>query len=90
MDKYLENLVSDLGAAINEAIQRSDSVSEIMERIRATGNDVMLAIEVAPHEVQVEESVPFRDLSIEDRLNEISPEDRKFLRSLNIKFDSDE
>ncbi len=90
MDKYLENLVSDLGAAINEAIQRSDSVSEI-ERIRATGMDVItLAIEVAPHEVQVEESVPFRDLSIEDRLNEISPEDRKFLRSLNIKFDSDE
>lgn len=90
MDKYLENLVSELGAAINEAIQRSEKVNEMMERIHATGYDVMLAIEVAQQENPAEEPVQYRDLSIEDRLNEISPEDRKFLRSLNIKFDNDE
>lgn len=90
MDKYLENLVSELGAAINEAIQRSDKVSEVMERIHATGHDIMLAIEVASQETQAEEVTQYRDLSIEDRLSEISPEDRKFLRSLNIKFDNDE
>lgn len=90
MDKHLENLVSELGAAINEAIQHSDKVSEMMERIHATGHDVMLTIEVVAAETPLAAPAQYRDLSIEDRLNEISPEDRKFLRSLNIKFDNDE
>jgi hypothetical protein len=90
MDKYLENLVSELGAAINEAIQFSDKVSETMERIHATGHDVLLALEVVAQENDLDEPLQYRDRSIEDRLSEISSEDRKFLRSLNIKFDSDE
>ena len=90
MDKYLENLVSELGAAINEAIQFSDKVSETMERIQATGHDVLLALEIVAQENDVAAPSPFRDRSIEERLNEISSEDRKFLRSLNIKFDQDE
>ena len=90
MDKYLENLVNELGEAINEAIQFSDKVNDLMERIHASGYDVMLALEIVPQETDFAEPPQYRDRSIEDRLKEISSEDRKFLRSLNIKFDSDE
>lgn len=92
MDKYLEKLVNELAQAINDAAHRSDEVNEVMERIRATGHDVLLAIEatIALQETPAEEDVQFRNISIEDRLKEISSEDRKFLRSLNIKFDQDE
>ncbi len=92
MDKYLENQLDKLGEAINEAILDSPEVQEIMERIRATGNEVMLAIEASI--TKAEEPLPNlkqpRKISIEDRLKEFSNEDRKFLRSLNIKLDSDE
>lgn len=92
MDKHLENLVNELSVAINDAIQRSDEVNEVLERIRATGHEILLAVEatIALQENQTEDSAPFRNISIEDRLKEISSEDRKFLRSLNIKFDNDE
>ncbi len=93
MDKYLENQLNELGEAINDAIQESPDVQKILERIRATGNEVMLAIEASitkneePPELSLKQP---RKISIEDRLKEISNEDRKFLQSLNIKFDSDE
>ncbi len=90
MDKYLEKLVNELAQAINDAAQNSEEVNAAMERIHATGNDVMLTVEVT---VALQETPPdaqFRPISIEDRLKEFSPEDRKFLRSLNIKLDHDE
>lgn len=91
MDKHLEKLLSELGEAINDAIQRSDEVSDVMERIRATGNDILLAVEatIALAEPN-DESSQFREIPIEERLQQISAEDKQFLRSLKIKFDHDE
>ncbi len=37
-----------------------------------------------------EERPVFRDISIEQRLAEVSYEDRQFLKSLNIRFDDEE
>ena len=92
MDKYLEKLVSELAQAINDAAQNSEEVNAALERIQALGSDVQLSVEVliTLHEPLAETPPPARNISIEERLKEISPEDRKFLRSLNIKFDSDE
>lgn len=92
MDKYLEKLVNELAQAINDAAQGSDEVTDILERIRALGHDIALTVEVrlALQESQPETPKQFRPRPIEDRLKEFSPEDRKFLRSLNIKFDSEE
>lgn len=90
MDKHLEKLLSELAQAINDAAQNSDEVNAALERIQALGTEVRLSVEVT---LAVQESLvppPTRNLSIEDRLKEISSEDRKFLRSLNIKFDQDE
>lgn len=90
MDKYLEKLIAELGVAINEAINNSEEVNEVMERIRATGNEVLLAVDatIPLPKPASENAAPY--LSIEDRLREISQEDRQFLRSLKIKFDTDD
>jgi hypothetical protein len=95
LDENLEKLIRELGEAINDAINDSEEIHEAMERIRATGNDVLLILEatIAFKEKPVsdkEEQPTFRDISVEQRLAEISYEDRQFLRSLNIKFDNED
>jgi len=95
LDQHLEKLIRELGEAINDAVQESDEVHDAMERIRASGHEVLLMLEatIAFKEKPAngeEELPPFKEIPIEQRLAEISHEDRQFLRSLNIKFDSDE
>jgi len=95
LDEKLEKLIRELGEAINEAINDSEEIHEAMERIRATGNDVLLVLEATiafkEKPASDEEAQPgFRDIPVEQRLAEISYEDRQFLKSLNIKFDNDE
>jgi hypothetical protein len=95
VDENLEKLIRKLGDAINDAINESEEIHEAMEQIRASGADVMLILEatIAFKEkpaAEEEEKPKFRDISIEQRLAEISYEDRQFLKSLNIKFDNDE
>jgi hypothetical protein len=95
LDENLEKLIRELGEAINDAINDSEEIHEAMERIRAMGNDVLLILEATiafkekPDSVK-EEQPTFRDISVEQRLAEISYEDRQFLRSLNIKFDNED
>jgi hypothetical protein len=96
LDENLERLIRKLGEAINDAINESEEIHEAMERIRASGADVMLILEATiafkdkPAADEEEERPKFREISIEQRLAEISHEDRQFLKSLNIKFDNDE
>jgi len=96
LDENLERLIRELGEAINDAINESEEIHEAMERIRASGADVMLILEATiafkekPVAEEDEERPKFREISIEQRLAEISHEDRQFLKSLNIKFDNEE
>jgi hypothetical protein len=99
LDENLERMIRELGEAINDAVNESEEIHEAMERIRATGAEVMLILEatiafkekpVTEGSAEEEEKPKFRDISIEQRLAEVSHEDRQFLRSLNIKFDNDE
>jgi hypothetical protein len=94
LDENLERLIRELGEAINNAINESEEIHEAMERIRASGADVMLILEATiafkEKPVAEEERPKFREISIEQRLAEVSHEDRQFLKSLNIKFDNDE
>jgi hypothetical protein len=94
LDEYLQKLIQELGEAINSSINDSESVNNALDRIRATGNEVFLVLEATiafkekPAE-RAEEPLPFTDIPVEERITEISREDRKFLQSLNIKFDDD-
>lgn len=95
MDEDLQKLIRELGEAINNAIEGSDEINEALERIRASGHDVFLVLEATiafkDKETESKDEAPaFKEISIEQRLAEISNEDRQFLKSLNIKFDSDE
>lgn len=95
MDENLERLIRKLGEAINESINESEEIHEAMERIRASGADVMLILEATivfkeKPAAEEEERPAFREISIEQRLAEVNYEDRQFLKSLNIKFDNDE
>ena len=94
MDEYLQKLVQELGEAINSSINDSESVNDALDRIRATGNEVFLVLEATiafkekPAE-RAEEPLPFSEIPVEERIAEISREDRQFLQSLNIKFDDE-
>ncbi|MCI0337639.1 MAG: hypothetical protein L0226_08685 [Acidobacteria bacterium] len=95
MDEYLEKLIKELGEAINNAINESGEVNDALEKLRIAGHEVLLVLEATiafkdkPPD-RGEESSPFKEITIEERLADISHEDRQFLKSLNIKFDSDE
>lgn len=95
MDEYLEKLIRELGEAINDAVQESEDVNNALERIRAAGHEVLLVLEatIAFKDKLAdgdEDSSSFKEISIEERLADISNEDRQFLKSLNIKFDKDD
>lgn len=95
MDDYLQKLLQELGEAINRALEDSDDIAEARERIREAGHEVYLVLEativLGDKQEGEEESLAAKPtLSVEQRLAEISHEDKQFLKSLNIRFDNDE
>lgn len=46
LDDNFKKLVKELGNAINESLAESDSVSDVMGRIRTAGYDLFLVLEV--------------------------------------------
>ena len=91
MDDYMKKLVRELGEAINRALEDSDDIAEARERIREAGNEVYLVLEatIVLGDLQ-EDTKAYPAVTVEQRLSEISHEDKQFLKSLNIKFDNDE
>ncbi|MFN0111015.1 MAG: hypothetical protein ACKVZH_19315 [Blastocatellia bacterium] len=91
MDDYIKKLVRELGEAINRSLEDSDDIAIARERIRDAGHDVYLMLEatIVLGDLQEQEAVPppRNQISVEQRLAEISHEDKQFLKSLNIKFD---
>lgn len=93
MDDYVQKLVRELGEAINRALEDSDDIAEARERLRDAGHEVYLMLEatiVLGDVLPEEDRQPFSNVSVEQRLAEISHEDKQFLKSLNIRFDNDE
>ena len=90
MDDYLQKLLKELGEAINRALEDSDDIAEARERIRDAGHEVYLVLEatIVLGDLQ-EDAKPQPAISVEQRLSQISHEDKQFLKSLNIKFDDD-
>lgn len=85
VDDNLKRLVQELGEAINQAVADSDRISEVMDRIKATGNDVFLVLEASIGLNRREgsgDSESSNDLNSGDF--EITSQDLQFLRSLRI------
>ncbi len=91
MDDYLQKLVKELGEAINRALEDSADIAEARERIREAGQEVYLVLEatIVLGDLQEDAPAPRNQISVEQRLSDISHEDKQFLKSLNIRFDND-
>jgi hypothetical protein len=103
VDEKLKRLVRELGEAINSSVNDSQAVNDALDRIRETGNDVFLVLEATiafkhpPRGARGARGAidasgePAEDgeveVDVDARLNEISSEDRQFLKSLRISFD---
>jgi len=88
LDEEIQKLVKKLGEAINDSINESPSVNAALDQLRRAGHEAFLVLEA---------TIAFKDKPQEDpnsnheiSLDELSKEDRQFLRSLNIRLDPEE
>ena len=80
-----KEIVQELGAAINGAVERSGEVVEAIERLREAGYEMELTLrlEIGLREYEAEPEEGGEDSA---RL-ELTDEDRRTLRSMKIRFD---
>jgi hypothetical protein len=83
-----KEIVQELGAAINSAVERSPEVAEAIERLREAGYDLELTLRL---EIGLREHAPDGDDEDEHSARlELTDEDRRTLRSMKIRFDEQE
>lgn len=81
-----KEIVQELGAAINSAVERSPEVAEAIERLRDAGYELELTLRLEIG-LRENEDAPPREASSE---LELTDEDRRTLRSMKIRFDDSE
>lgn len=91
LPENFKHLVKELGDAINDSLADSDSISEVMGRIREAGYDLFLVLEVTigfnkrgrESTVRREKLAPH---SASDSELHLTNQDAQFLRSLKISI----
>ena|SRR5438270_2806858 len=78
-----KEIVQELGAAINSAVERSPEVAEAIERLREAGYELELTLRL---EIGLREHEGAPSLEASSQL-ELTDEDRRTLRSMKIRFD---
>jgi len=94
VDQQLKQLMKELGEAINESLADSESIAEVMSRIREGGYDLLLVLEATigvrkQGEHSADNTSLVSTLSTSSELK-ISDQDLKFLKSLRIKLDAED
>jgi len=94
LDDNFKRLIDELGHAINESLSDSDSISEVMGRIRAAGYDLFLVLEVTVGFNKRGDSSAVRrhKLGTGDGHGaqfRLTNQDTEFLRDLKITVDDD-
>lgn len=90
LDDNFKHLIKELGQAINESLADSDTISDVMGRIRAAGYDLFLVLEVTIgfNKQGDINTVHRQDISTETHGGEpeflLTAQDTQFLRSLKI------
>lgn len=90
LDDEAQKAVREVGAAINQAIERSTRVAEAIERLRETGYEMQLTLrlEIGLREIDHEENT---DFAAESDFNlELTDEDLRTLRRMKIRLDPEE
>ena len=94
MDENLKGLMKELGNAINESLSTSESITETISRIKASGYNIFLVLEATigfnkRNEKSHIDSSSTMDNNYEAKLN-ITSQDVKFLKSLKISVEESE
>jgi hypothetical protein len=95
LDQNFKKLIKELGNAINESLAESESISEVMGRIRAAGYDLFLVLEVTigfnkrgeDGEIQ---STRLDAGEAQDNEFRLTNQDEKFLRGLKISIEKED
>ena len=87
MDEEIQKLVRQLGEAINDSINESRSVNAALDQLRRAGHDAFLVLEAT---IAFKDKPATADGEPDLSLGELSKEDQQFLRSLNIRLDTEE
>lgn len=90
LDDNFKRLIKELGQAINESLAESDTISDVMGRIRAAGYDLFLVLEVTigfnkqgeASKIHHQKIVPENESG--DPVFHLTDQDAQFLRSLKI------
>src|ERR1700727_446508 len=93
LDQQLKQLMKELGEAINESLADSDSIAEVVSRIKDGGYDIFLVLEATigvskPGEKASDKTSMVTTLTTNPELK-ISDQDLKFLKSLRIKIENE-
>jgi hypothetical protein len=94
LDDNFKKLVKELGNAINDSLADSENISEVISRIRASGYDLFLVLEVTIGFSKHGEEKTVRRLKTaaapgEDPEFRLTNQDSQFLRSLNIRIEEE-
>ena len=94
LDDNFKKLIKELGNAINDSLADSETISEVISRIRASGYDLFLVLEVTIGFSKRGEEDVIRRREIEtspegDPEFRLTNQDNQFLRSLNIRIEEE-
>jgi hypothetical protein len=95
LDDNFKRLIKQLGDAINESLSESDKISEVLARIRASGYDLFLVLEVTiGFNKRGEMSLVHRQKLGTDPEQEpafhLTTQDAQFLRALRISIENED
>ncbi len=85
-----KDIVQEIGAAINAAVERSEEVAAAIERLRTAGYEMELTLrlEIGLRERETEGDED--DVLFDGAKLELTDDDRRTLRSMKIRFDEAE
>ena len=93
VDQQLKQLMKELGEAINESLADSDSIAEVVSRIKEGGYDIFLVLEatigVSKQGEKSNDKTSLVTTLTSNPTFKVNDQDLKFLKSLRIKIDED-
>jgi hypothetical protein len=95
LDDNFKRLIKELGDAINESLSESDKISDVLARIRASGYDLFLVLEVTiGFNKRGEANLIHRQKLNADLHQEpvfrLTTQDAQFLRALRISIQDED
>ena len=95
LDDNFKRLIKELGDAINESLSESDKISDVLARIRASGYDLFLVLEVTiGFNRRGEANLIHRQKLNADMRQEpifrLTTQDAQFLRALRIAVENED